>query len=116
MKRKRGEGEKERGEEMYPGGVSFLVGGTETAAGMLFLREIPVAAAAAATGSLTGFVDTEVGTGDVEDGGGVDEVEDDNAFLGDVGGGFSSLLFAPLKVKIRNFAWYYDCLLFTMKL
>lgn len=77
--------------------------GTETAAGILFFREIPVASAAAVTGSgAVGFGEgIDVGTGEVEGGGGVDDAEADSTFLGEVGGGFSILLLAPLEIKIR---------------
>lgn len=59
---------------------------------MLFFLEIPVAAAWAETVSGDGIV---VGIGEAESGGGVDEAETDK-FLGEVGGGCSILLLAPL--------------------
>jgi hypothetical protein len=69
---------------------------------MLFFREMPVATAAAITGSEVGFGEgIGVGTGDVEGGGGVDDVDADR-FRGEVGGGFSILLLAPLiKIRLR---------------
>ena len=58
---------------------------------MLFFLIIPATAAATVTGSgVTVGEGMGVGTGDIE--GGMDDIE----FLGEVGGGFSILLLAPL--------------------